>query len=67
METGYATNINELSQFPNLTVCISGHTHVYIDTVIPNSNIKLLSNCYGYKGENKSVVKFNKDAVLEIS
>jgi predicted phosphodiesterase len=67
METGYATNINELSQFPNLTVCISGHTHVYIDTVIPNTNIKLLSNCYGYKGENKSVVKFNKDAVLEIS
>jgi hypothetical protein len=66
METGYVTDIQELTHFPNLSVCINGHTHVHNDTVIPNSNVKLLSNCYGYKGENQNVVKYNKDAILEI-
>jgi predicted phosphodiesterase len=66
METGYATDIYELSKFPHLRACINGHTHVHIDTVIPNTNVKLLSNCYGYKGENQDVVKYNKDITLEI-
>ena len=66
MESGYATDINELSQFPHLLACINGHTHVHLNTVIPGTNIKLLSNCYGYKGENKNVVKYNKNAYLEI-
>ena len=66
METGYATDIQELTQFPNLFACINGHTHVQIDTVIPNTNVKLLSNCYGYKGENQNVVKYNKDVTLSI-
>lgn len=66
METGYATDISELTQFPNLIACINGHTHVYLDTVLPNTNIKLLSNCYGYKGENQSVVQYNKDVFLEV-
>lgn len=66
MSSGYATDINELSRFPHLLVCINGHTHVSLDTVIPNTQIKLLSNCYGYKGENHRVVKYNKDAFLEV-
>jgi hypothetical protein len=49
MSSGYATDINELSRFPHLLVSL--------DTVIPNTQIKLLSNCYGYKGENHRVVK----------
>lgn len=67
LASGYATDIPELSQFPNLIACINGHTHVSIDTVIPNTNIKLLANCYGYKGENHRVVKYNKDAFLEVN
>jgi hypothetical protein len=66
MESGFATDIQELTRFPNLIACINGHTHVQIDTVIPNTNVKLLSNCYGYKGENHNVVKYNKYAYLEI-
>lgn len=66
MESGYATDINELSQFSQLLACINGHTHVSLNTVIPNTNVKLLANCYGYKGENHNVVKYNPDAFLEI-
>lgn len=66
MSSGYATDINELYQFPHLLACINGHTHVSLDTVIPNTQIKLLSNCYGYKGENQRVVKYDKNAFLEI-
>lgn len=66
MSSGYVTDIYELSQFPHLLACINGHTHVSLNTVIPNSNIKLLANCYGYRGENHNVVKYNPDAILEI-
>jgi predicted MPP superfamily phosphohydrolase len=66
MESGYATDIKELSNFTNLIACINGHTHVHLDTVIPGTNIKLLSNCYGYKGENQNIVKFNKDVILDV-
>lgn len=67
METGYATDIHELTKFTNLSACINGHTHVHINTVIPGTNIKLLSNCYGYKNENHLIVNYNKDIILEIS
>ena len=66
MESGYTTNIPELSQFNHLLACISGHTHSSVNTCIPNTNIRLLSNCYGYKGENQKIVKYNKDANIEI-
>ena len=66
MESGYTTDITELSQFPYLIACINGHTHVSLETTIPNTNIKLLSNCYGYKGENQRIVKYNKYAFLEL-
>lgn len=65
MSSAYATNIPELSIFNNLIACINGHTHSSIDTVIPNTSIKLLSNCYGYKGENKKIINFNPNAILE--
>jgi predicted phosphodiesterase len=66
MESGYTTNILELSQFKHLLACISGHTHSSVNTFIPGTNIRLLSNCYGYKGENQTVVKYNKNAFIDI-
>jgi len=66
MESGYATNIYELIHYKHLIACINGHTHSSVNTKIPASNIKLLSNCYGYKGENQNIVKFNKDAILDV-
>lgn len=66
MESGYATDIYELTQYPNIIACINGHTHVQVDTFLPNTSIKLLSNCYGYKGEKHTVVKYNKNAFLEV-
>jgi len=65
MSSGYATNIPELLMFNNLIACINGHTHSSINTNIPNTSIKLLSNCYGYKGENKKIINFNPNAILE--
>lgn len=67
MESGYATEISELYEMPHLIACINGHTHVSIDTIIPNTNIKLLANCYGYRGENNNVVKFNPNVILDIN
>lgn len=67
MSSGYVSDIQELNQFPNLIACINGHTHVSINTVIPNTSIKLLSNCFGYKGEKKSIVQFDPDSFLEIN
>jgi predicted phosphodiesterase len=66
LESGFATDIPELSTFPHLKVCINGHTHVSLNTFIPNTNIRLLSNCYGYPGEDKSIVKYNSHSLLEI-
>lgn len=66
MQSGYTTNITELIQFKHLLVCINGHTHSSVNTFIPDTSIKLLSNCYGYKGENQYIVKYNPDAFIEI-
>jgi UDP-2,3-diacylglucosamine pyrophosphatase LpxH len=66
MQTGYTTNITELTQFNHLLACICGHTHSSVNTLIPGTNIKLLSNCYGYRGENQNIVKYNPDAFIEI-
>lgn len=61
-ESAYATEIPELKNFKHLKACFNGHTHVHLNTVIPNTNIKLLSNCYGYFGEN---TKFVNDTIYE--
>lgn len=66
MESGYTTNIEELSKFKHLIACINGHTHSSVETVIPGTDIKLLSNCYGYKGENQKIVKFKSGVILEV-
>jgi predicted phosphodiesterase len=66
MASGYATNIDELVHIKHLIACINGHTHCSVNTKIPGSNIKLLSNCYGYKGENQNIVKYNPYAVLDV-
>lgn len=61
-DSAFATDIPELKNFKHLKACFNGHTHVYLNTVIPNTDIKLLSNCYGYFGEN---TKFVNDATYE--
>lgn len=64
LESGYATEIVDIFQSNNVIACINGHCHSNINLQI--NNIKLLSNCYGYIGESKSIVKFDQSAVLEI-
>jgi predicted phosphodiesterase len=66
MQSGYTNNISELLTFKNLIACINGHTHSSVNTIIPNTSIKLLSNCYGYKGESKKILKYDSLAILEI-
>lgn len=67
LETAFVTDFtDELKKFKQLIVCINGHTHVSINDHIPDTSIKLLANCYGYKGESKNVVKYNQNAILEI-
>lgn len=66
LASGYATDIPELTKYTHLLAAICGHSHSSVDTVIPGTNIKLLSNCYGYRGESQKIVKYNKEAVLEI-
>lgn len=51
LASAFATDIPELNSYKNLIACINGHTHVNIDTFIPDTSIKLLSNCMGYIGE----------------
>jgi predicted phosphodiesterase len=68
--TAYATDIKELKKFENtLIYCINGHTHVSMkkkdNIVIPNTNIQLLANCYGYPGE-QDATRFTKLETLEI-
>lgn len=65
LESGYATFISEIYESKNIIACICGHIHSNIDLEI--NGIRLLSNCYGYKGESTSIVKFNSKAVLEIN
>jgi PAS domain S-box-containing protein len=60
-------NIRELYLHSKLIACINGHTHSYINTIAPGTNIKLLANCFGYKSEDKNVVKYNENATLELN
>lgn len=60
-------HIRELYLHPKLIACINGHTHSSINTIAPGTNIKLLSNCFGYKTEDQDVVKYNENAILELN
>jgi predicted phosphodiesterase len=64
LSSGFATDILELKKYENLLACINGHTHSNIKELFPGTQIKLLSNCFGYKKEEKCI--FNPCAVLEI-
>lgn len=51
--SAFFSTIHELVGYDDtLLACINGHTHQNIDTKIPNTNIRLLSNCVGYETEN---------------
>ncbi len=63
LQTAFATDIPELKKFKHLKACFNGHTHVHINSVIPGTDIKLLSNCIGYKGEDTGYIK---DSVYEL-
>ena len=63
-KSGFTTNIPELSNFNNVIACINGHTHSNINATVPDTNIKLLSNCMGYPGEPD--VGYNPEALLTI-
>lgn len=58
-----ANHINELFTNKNLLCCINGHTHTSINTTLAGTTIKLLSNCYGYRGEPKNIVNYNENSV----
>lgn len=64
VESAYTSFIPELYERPNLLACISGHTHLSIDTQV--HNIQFLSNQYGYPHEDKRSTKYNPHKVLEI-
>ena len=65
LESGYATEIPEIFQSNNVIASLFGHTHSNVTLEV--NGVKLLSNCYGYKGEKQDIVKFNPKAVLEIN
>lgn len=52
ISSAFASNIPELYLQKNLVACLNGHTHQNLCTVIPGTDIKLLSNCVGYKSEH---------------
>lgn len=60
-------HIRELFLNKNLIACINGHTHTSINLVAPGTNIKLLANCFGYKNESQEIVKYNENAILDIT
>lgn len=64
--SAYYTDFKELKKYKNIIACINGHTHSNINTVMPGTDIKLLSNCMGYPGEEESVVRYNNEAYIEI-
>ena len=66
LTSAYATTIYELSLVKNLIACINGHSHVNINSFFPVTKIRLLANCMGYRGEDQKIVKYKKDAILEI-
>jgi predicted phosphodiesterase len=65
LKSCFVTQIDELYSCKNLIAAINGHSHSNINEKI--NGILYLSNCYGYKSEDKSIVKYNEDAVLEIN
>ena len=65
IKDGYTSDIPEILESNNLIANLFGHVHSNINLEI--NGIKLLSNAYGYKGENKNIVKYDKYASLEIS
>jgi hypothetical protein len=66
LTSAFATTIYELTHCKNLIVCINGHTHANIDSFFPYTKIRLLANCMGYKEESQDIVKYKKNAILEI-
>lgn len=58
--------IKELFTKKNLLACINGHTHSSIDLIVPGTTIKLLSNCFGYKNEDKNIVKYSENKVFSL-
>jgi hypothetical protein len=64
IKSAFTTHITELLDFKHLHTCINGHIHVSINEKI--NHIQFLANCYGYPKENKTIVKYNENAVLEI-
>lgn len=65
LKSCFVTQIDELYSCKNLIAAINGHTHSNINEKI--NGILYLSNCYGYKNEDQSIVKYNENAVLEIN
>ena len=61
-----ANHITELFDNKNLVCCINGHTHTSINMTVPGTSIKLLSNCYGYRGESNTLVKYNENATYTL-
>lgn len=64
IKSGYVTHISELLNCNNLKVCINGHTHCSIKFI--ENDILFLANCYGYPGERKEIVCYDKDAIFSL-
>lgn len=64
LKSCFVTQIDQLYLCKNLVAAINGHTHSNINENI--NGILYLSNCYGYTGEDKTIVKYNEDSILEI-
>lgn len=61
-----ANHITELFDNKNLLCCINGHTHTSINMTVPGTTIKLLANCYGYRGEPINLVKYNENSICTL-
>lgn len=64
LNSAYVTDIPELRLCKNLKACINGHTHSNIDFI--DNNILFFSNCMGYIGERKDVVKYKNNSTINI-
>ena len=60
-------HIQEIYKCPNVIAAINGHTHSSIDIVAYGTSIRLLANCYGYKHESQTIVKYDKGAILKLN
>jgi predicted phosphohydrolase len=62
------TNVNHIPEIfyrKNIIACINGHLHHSIDLIATGSSIRLLSNCYGYKTEDKLLIGYNETKTLD--